>query len=223
MAGTPQQVTGEADQSSSSLELDELFELEFELELLLEFDELLEFEFELELLLEFDELFELEFELLLLFEFELLLLFEFFFFFLRSLSRRSSSSPRWLRLTNRTSSARSARSRSPPPAFQGKLARNCAKAARSGSLPRDPSSAPATPVRAVVATSARARTDLTAFIVRFPFQVTLQPVAAFRKRATAPAIPRCGFFSAGQSRHRERLNLRAGSNGLCCFCGGRSH
>jgi len=215
MAGTPQQVTGEADQSSSSLELDELFELEFELELLLEFDELLEFEFELELLLEFDELFELEFELL--------LLFEFFFFFLRSLSRRSSSSPRWLRLTNRTSSARSARSRSPPPAFQGKLARNCAKAARSGSLPRDPSSAPATPVRAVVATSARARTDLMAFIVRFPFQVTLQPVAAFRKRVTAPTIPSCGFFSAGQSRHRERLNLRAGSNGLGCFCGGRSH
>lgn len=163
MAGTPQQVTGEADQSSSSLELDELFELEFELELLLEFDELLEFEFELELLFEFDELFELEFELLLLFE----LLFEFFFFFLRSPSRRSSSSPRWLRLTKRTSSCLSARKRSPEPAFQGRLARNWPKAVRSGSPPRDPSSALAVPASAVVATSAMARTDLTVFILLF--------------------------------------------------------
>lgn len=163
MAGTPQQVTGEADQSSSSLELDELFELEFELELLLEFDELLEFEFELELLFEFDELFELEFELLLLFE----LLFEFFFFFLRSPSRRSSSSPRWLRLTKRTSSGLSARHRSPEPAFQGRLARNWPKAVPSGSPPRDPSSAPAVPASAVVATSAMARTDLTVFILLF--------------------------------------------------------
>lgn len=166
MAGTPQQVTGEADQSSSSLELDELFELEFELELLLEFDELLEFEFELELLFEFDELFELEFELLLLLELLFELLFEFFFFFLRSPSRRSSS-PRWLRLTKRTSSGLSARNRSPEPAFQGRLARNWPKAVRSGSPPRDPSSAPAVPASAVVATSAMARTDLTVFILLF--------------------------------------------------------
>lgn len=167
MAGTPQQVTGEADQSSSSLELDELFELEFELELPLELDELLEFEFELELLFEFDELFELEFELLLLLELLFELLFEFFFFFLRSPSRRSSSSPRWLRLTKRTSSGRSARKRSPEPAFQGRLARNWPKAVRSGSPPRDPSSAPAVPASAVVATSAMARTDLTVFILLF--------------------------------------------------------
>jgi hypothetical protein len=62
--------SGPSDQSSSLLELLELFELEFELELLelfeLELLELLELEFELELL----ELLELEFELELLFELE---------------------------------------------------------------------------------------------------------------------------------------------------------
>jgi hypothetical protein len=64
------------DQSSSSLELDELFELELDEPLELEFEELFEFELDELFELEFEELFELEFEELFELEFDELFEFE---------------------------------------------------------------------------------------------------------------------------------------------------
>src|SRR3990170_396353 len=64
------------DQSSSSLELEELFELELDEPLELEFEELFEFELDELFELEFEELFEFELDELLELEFEELFEFE---------------------------------------------------------------------------------------------------------------------------------------------------